>query len=278
MEEAIQKAKTVSASDDNHQLLSWTDTLAIAQQHHHTSKQIEITALKLGIIPIRYERNMGTVGIAGQLALLQARVAVVGLGGLGGWVVEALARMGVGNLVLIDADRVQESNLNRQMVALENTLGESKAVLAAEQVKNINRGIETTIYPHWATEENLPDLLQDVDIVVDALDSLSSRFALQRAAAALQIPLVHGAIAGLSGQVMTILPGDRGLAALYGEKPTIEHGLEATLGNPATTPMIVAAWQAQQVVNWITNVGELLRNRLLLLDGHSGTVDQIELG
>jgi len=95
----------------------------------------------------------------------------------------------------------------------------------------------------------------------------------------LNLPLVHGAIAGYTGEVLTIMPGDRGLRSLYGEGPWPKHGIETKLGNPAATPMIVASWQAQQVVKLIVGQHKgLLRNRMLLLDSDAGDATIIELG
>jgi molybdopterin/thiamine biosynthesis adenylyltransferase len=127
--------------------------------------------------------------------------------------------------------------------------------------------------------ENLPQLLAGADVVVDALDRLPTRLLLQEGAQALNIPMVHGSIAGFLGQVMTIFPSDPGLRGLYGEAGDLpERGLEALLGTPAATPMAVAAWEAQEVVKILTGYGEPLANRLLLMDMESGTVDLLQLG
>jgi molybdopterin/thiamine biosynthesis adenylyltransferase len=102
---------------------------------------------------------------------------------------------------------------------------------------------------------------------------------LQEGVQALDIPLVHGSIAGFLGQVMTIFPGDPGLRALYGGAGELpEQGLEAQVGTPAATPMAVAAWEAQEVVKILTGRGEPLRNRLLVMDMEAGSVDFLQLG
>jgi molybdopterin/thiamine biosynthesis adenylyltransferase len=95
----------------------------------------------------------------------------------------------------------------------------------------------------------------------------------------LSIPMVHGSIAGFLGQVMTIFPGDAGLRGLYGDAGDLpEQGLEATLGTPAATPMMVAAWEAQEVVKVLTGLGTPLAGRLLLVDMGSGSVELLQLG
>ena len=242
-------------------------------------RQIQVAALHLGIVPSRYLRNLGTIGVAGQLGLLQATAVVVGLGGLGGYVVEALARMGVGRLVLIDGDTFDDHNLNRQLLSSEATLGREKAWAACERVRTVNEAVEAVGLSETLTAENLPELLEGADVVVDALDSLRVRLVLQDGAAALGIPMVHGSIGGFLGQVMTIMPGDRGLHALYGDGTHLpEYGLEREMGTPAATPMAVAAWEAQEVIKLLTGEGELLRGRLLVLDMASGTAEILSLG
>lgn len=259
-------------------LLSLGALRQVAQQHRLTLREAELLALDHHVLPMRYERSLGTVGWDGQSKLLRATVAVVGAGGLGGWIVEGLARMGMGRLIIIDSDAVEESNLNRQLLAVEESLGQPKAKLAAARVAAVNAATEVSAHQLWADAENLPRLLAGAQVAVDALDTLPARLQLQRAAAALGIPFVHGAIAGYSGQVMTILPGDPGLFALYGEDAVPQRGIETRLGNPAATPMMVAAWQIHEVVKLIIGKGELLRHRMLLLDAESGTVDEIAIG
>jgi len=240
-------------------------------------REVEVAALRAGVVPWRYLRNLGTVGLEGQAKLLQATVAVVGLGGLGGYVVEALARMGVGRLILIDGDAFEEHNFNRQLLSAESKLGMEKAQAELQRVAEINSAVEVIDRAATLTRESLPQLLEGADVVVDALDRLPTRIVLQEGAQALGIPMVHGSIAGFLGQVMTILPGDFGLRGLYGDQNDLpEQGLEAELGTPAGTPMAVAAWEAQEVVKILLGKGELLRHRLLLMDMESGTVEILQ--
>jgi molybdopterin/thiamine biosynthesis adenylyltransferase len=241
-------------------------------------RDVELAALETDVVPWRYLRNVGTIGLEGQARLLQATVAVVGLGGLGGYVTEALARMGVGRLVLIDDDVFEEHNLNRQVLSAEARLDTPKVQAAQRRVAEINSGVEVTAHAVTLTRENLPRLLEGADVVVDGLDRLPTRLLLQEGAQALSIPMVHGSIAGFLGQVMTILPGDPGLIGLYGgESELPEQGLEAQLGTPAATPMMVAAWEAQEVMKILVGQGELLRNRLLVMDMESGAIEILQL-
>ena len=244
-----------------------------------STREVELAALEAGVAPLRYLRNLGTVGLEGQARLLQATVAVVGLGGLGGYVAEALARMGVGRLILIDGDAFEEHNLNRQLLSTEAGLGQDKVRAARERVAEVNGAVEVIYHAVVLTRENLPRLLEGADVVVDGLDRLPARLILQEGAQALGIPMVHGSIAGFLGQVMTIFPEDPGLRGLYGDPGDLpEQGLEAQLGTPAATPMAVASWEAQEVVKMLLNRGELLRHKLLVMDMESGTVEVVQLG
>ena len=250
----------------------------VAQDLGLSRREAEIAVLELGIVPRRYLRNHGTVGVEGQLALLRSRVAVIGLGGLGGYIVEGLARMGVGQLVLVDGDVFVDHNLNRQVLSQEAYLGRPKAEVAGERVRAVNPAVVVTTYVEYATRGNLTDILSGADVVVDALDRLPTRLVLQEVAARENVPMVHGAIAGGMGQVMTILPGDAGLRALYGDGPVPEQGAEAELGTPPASPMMVAAWQVHETVKLLTGKGELLRGRLLFLDATAGQIRVFDLG
>lgn len=268
---------TDEGSDKTPPSLPMAEAKRLAASQHLSLREVEIEALRRQIVPERYRRNLGTVGWEGQIALLEATVAIVGAGGLGGWIIEGLARMGVGRLIIIDGDRFEENNLNRQLGCIEATLGQAKAQVLANRVAALNQATEATAHVNWLTEENGPDLLRGAQIIVDALDALPIRLALQRIAAGLDVPMVHGAIGGHYGQVMTVLPGDRGLFALYGDDGVPEHGVETELGNPAATPMMIAAWQIQEVVKLITGQGTPLQKRILMMDALAGDVTQIEL-
>jgi molybdopterin-synthase adenylyltransferase len=242
-----------------------------------SAREVETHALKAQILPARYQRSHGTVGWSGQVKLLESTVAIVGAGGLGGWIIEALARMGVGHLVIIDGDTFAENNLNRQALCAEDNLGQRKTDAARERVAKVNSAVEATIHSVMADEASMREMLAGADVVVDALDTLPTRLILQKVAQELSIPMVHGAIGGYVGQVMTVFPGDEGLYAIYGRGDVPERGIEVQLGNPAATPMMVAAWQVQEVVKILLGVGKPLRNRLLFLDAEYGVTHILEV-
>ena len=260
-------------------IISLKTTTSIATSQGISAKEVEITALKQGIVPRRYLRNMGTIGLGGQIKLLQSIVAVVGAGGLGSTVIELLARQGIGHLIIIDNERFTEQNLNRQIMSTEENLGQYKVTVAARRVGEINSATTVTAFRKRLTRENAQNLLSSAQVVVDGLDNLPSRLAVERACRHLAIPYVYASIAGFSGQLMTIFPEDTGLSSLYGSSVNTipEQGIETKIGNPPATPAIIAALQVQEVVKIITGVGTPIRNQILLVDAREFAIDRIEL-
>jgi molybdopterin/thiamine biosynthesis adenylyltransferase len=261
-------------------VISLKTTSSISDSQGVPAREVEVTALKQGIIPCRYLRNIGTVGPDGQIKLLQSTVAVAGAGGLGSNVIELLARQGIGHMVIIDNDRFTEQNLNRQVMSTEGNLGEYKVIAAAKRVKEINSATIVTTFQKKLTEENAQKLLGGARVVVDGLDNLSSRLTVEQACRQLAIPYVYASIGGFSGQLMTIFPGDVGLSSLYGaSSDTVsEQGIETRIGNPPGTAAMIAALQVQEVVKIITGVGAPMRNQILLVDAREFAIDRIELG
>jgi molybdopterin/thiamine biosynthesis adenylyltransferase len=261
-------------------VISLKATASISDSQGVSAKEVEITALKQGIVPCRYLRNIGTVGLDGQIKLLQSSVAAVGAGGLGSTVIELLARQGIGHLIIIDNDRFTEENLNRQIMCTEGNLGESKVTVAAQRVKEIDSATTVTTFRQRLTRDNAQSLLSGVRVVVDGLDNLSSRLVVEQACRQLAIPYVYASIGGFNGQLMTIFPGDTGLSSLYGASSNMvaEQGIETRIGNPPATVAIIAALQVQEVVKIITGVGAPTRNQVLLLDARECAIDRIELG
>lgn len=269
----------VSPSGRPYSKMSFKAVQLAAAQLSCSLKEVEIKALKNGIVPERYERSLGTIGGAeGQIVLLRSRAAVVGLGGLGGLASELLARMGVGTLVLIDGDSFSESNLNRQVLATEGNIGQNKAEAAGQRIKRVNAAVETVVYKKMAKKENISFMLRGCNVALDCLDNLQTRFLLQESCQQLGIPLVHGAIAQFYGQVSTILPGEPGLKAIYKSYEIgKDKGIERALGNPSTTPALVSAWQVQEAIKVLLNNEALIRNRLLFIDTLHGGTETIQL-
>lgn len=212
----------------------------------------------------RYKRNISSLSIEENERLKEFRVCVIGCGGLGGYIIEMLARLGIGHLTLVDYDVFEESNLNRQILCKEDLIGISKAEVARDRIKDINSDVDITFIKEKLKEENCKDIIKNHNIVVDGLDSISSRFVLQNACDDLNIPMVHGAIGGWFGQVCTIYPGDKTLSYIY--KNDADNGIEKSLGNPAFTPANIASIQVGEVIKVLLNKGSTLRNKLLRVD------------
>jgi molybdopterin/thiamine biosynthesis adenylyltransferase len=250
----------------------------IASKTNTASREIEITCLEHGVVPARYLRNIGTIGIEGQIKLLRSTVAVCGVGGLGGTMIELLARQGIGHLVIIDKGRFVESNLNRQIIATEGDLRKSKVRAAADRVKKINSAVVVTPINKTINSQTVTGFIRNAGVVLDGLDNFMTRQIVANACNKLKIPFVHGAIAGFCGQLMTVLPGDTGLKAICDISGTESGcGVETLTGNPAATPAVIAAWEVQEAIKIITGIGDLIRDRLIFLDFLDNTFDQILL-
>lgn len=223
----------------------------------------------------RYKRNISSLSQEESDKLRDFKVCVVGCGGLGGYIIEMLARLGIGYITAVDYDKFEESNLNRQILSKESLLGNSKSKAAKDRVKEINSDVLVNIIDEKLSDINCLDIIKDHDIVVDALDSIKTRFILQEKCEELNIPLVHGAIGGWFGQVSTIFPGDNILDIVY--KNNQDKGIENTLGNPSFIPANIASVQVSEVIKVLLNKGSILRNKLLIVDLLNNDYDIIKI-
>jgi molybdopterin/thiamine biosynthesis adenylyltransferase len=209
-------------------------------------KEIEKSALARGIIPIRYDRNIGSLGIDGQIRLLDACVLVIGLGGLGGFLIEHLARLGLGTIRAADPESFDETNLNRQILAEEETLGQEKASVAAKHIAAVNPAVRFEAFP--TSFDDLPrHAWTDNDVVFDCLDDIPARSRLAERCAEHRVPMIHAAIAGWSCQVAVIRPGDNTLEKIY-RLHKDPAGIEKQTGNLPFTAATAAALMAARAV------------------------------
>lgn len=212
----------------------------------------------------RYVRNHTCIGEVNQEKLKAASVCVLGCGGLGGYIIEMLVRLGVGRITVVDGDVFDETNLNRQLLSNEDNIGQSKANQAAIQMHKINSDVEVKPISKFVTKENGYEILKGHHIVVDALDDIKVRKDVCALCSEMGIPYVYGAIAGWYGQVATIYPGDHTLDILY--QSTVTKGKEIELGNPSFTPATIASVQVAEVVKLITGKGQVLRHAFMHMD------------
>lgn len=272
------KEEAINPSGKKYYSISIKQTKEITCKFQTNSRDVEILALQNNIIPERYQRNLGVISPSEQAKLLQSKVVIIGAGGLGGTVLELLARMGIGKLIIADKDIIVDSNLNRQILSTETNLGQNKTEVAIKRVEEINSFIEIVGHSVFINSDNVGKIIEGAEVVVDALDNLPSRFVLQKACRDLKIPLVHGAIAGFNGQLTTIFPEDKGLELIYGSNKDLpEHGSEVELGAPTVTPALIASLEAQEVIKILLKRGKLFRNRLLYLDIEEGTMEILNL-
>lgn len=166
----------------------------------------------------RYERNIPALTEAECDLLRSKKVLVVGCGGLGGYILEHLARIGIGSIRCVDGDRFDRSNLNRQLLCTEETLGKYKAGVAAARLANIvDPSVSVDAVCAFLDDTNVDTLIDGCDVVIDALDNIPARKLLAKACEKAGIPYVYGAISGWVAQAALSLPGDKLVETLYPE-------------------------------------------------------------
>ena len=216
----------------------------------------------------RYERQILYTGFGekGQKRLKQSHVVVAGLGGLGCCASLYLTCSGVGHITLIDCDRVELSNLNRQVLHCEEDIGDEKPFSAAQKLAKLNSAIEVTPVFKKITEHNARELIKGADLVIDGMDNLQTRFILNKACVAEGIPFIHGAVQGLFGEVTTILPGKTPcLACIFPEVPQ----RRSTIPVFGVTPALIAILQVTEAIKLLAEFGSLLTGKMLYFNGET---------
>ena len=216
----------------------------------------------------RYQRTMAIDGFGeeAQGRLKAATVCCIGAGGLGGPVLQYLAASGVGRLIVVDDDVVEERNLQRQTLYGNATLGAPKADSAAARLADLNPLVEVIPVPLRVTQETAEEILGDCDVVVDAVDNLPTRLVVARTCQRLDLPLVFGAVQAVNGQV-TVLWERHGLALsdLFPDPPRrCPTASEVGVLGPMTG--WVGSVMATEVVKLLTGVGEPLLGRVMYID------------
>lgn len=221
----------------------------------------------------RYDRQIMIRGLGekGQEKLKRAKVIVAGSGGLGSPISIYLAAAGVGTIRIVDHDRVELSNLNRQVLHWDRDIGRNKVDSAAEKLSQLNQSVKIEAVEETISEANISQLVAGFDLIVDAMDNLPTRYLLNKAAIENNIPFVHGAVYGLEGRAMTIIPGKTAcLRCVY--RGLIPQEKFPVIG---VTPAVIGCIQATEVIKYITGIGKLLTNRLLVYDGLNMTFTEL---
>lgn len=221
----------------------------------------------------RYQKHilLPEIGIEGQLKLKNAKVLVIGAGGLGCPVLLYLMSAGVGNIGIVDDDVVSLSNLQRQVLYTTDTVGKPKAEVAREKLLAVNPEVQITTYPLRFSLKNAPDLLKGYDLVMDCTDNLYTRYAINDTCIRADKPFIYGSIHRFEGQVAlfnwTDKSGNKGPSyrCLFPE-PATEAPNCSEVGVIGVLPGIIGTYQAMEAIKVITGIGQPLSGKLLLID------------
>ncbi|MDM7935170.1 MAG: HesA/MoeB/ThiF family protein [Methanothrix sp.] len=221
----------------------------------------------------RYDRQIKLFGAVGQEKLKRSKVFIAGAGGLGSPISIYLAAAGVGNILIVDRDVVEPSNLNRQILHWEKDVGKKKALSAQEKLSGMNSDITVKALSEPLDEENASSLVGGADLIIDAMDNFPTRYLLNKVAVEKRVPFIHGAISGFHGQATTVLPGETAcLRCIFRQAPP-----PATFPVVGVTPGIIGLIQATEAIKYLTGRGELLANKLLLWDGLIPSLETIDV-
>lgn len=224
----------------------------------------------------RYRRQIiiPEIGEEGQKKLKQAKVLVVGCGGLGSVITFYLAAMGIGEIRIVDKDRVELSNLNRQIIHFTDDIGKKKVESAIEKLCRLNPNVKIEGI-HLEFDETIgEEIARDSNVIADALDNLRTRRVLNRISQRLRIPYVYGGVDGLNGMITTFVPGE---TACFECVFPFEKKSKEEIGVVGPLPGIIASLQALEVLKLILGMEGVLKNRLLFFSGYDMRFSEIRL-
>lgn len=223
----------------------------------------------------RFSANEGSFSKEELKKIYNTKIAVIGCGGLGGYIIQELVQFGIRELVIVDGDKFETTNLNRQLYCTEDTIGISKTAQAKKSAEKINSAIKITAYNKKLNEENGIEILKNCDIIIDGVDSIQTRFVINSLAGQLGIPYVCCSVAGFYGQITSIFPKDDTLARLY-DKNT-DTGIEKKTGNFSFPVAVIASIGVSQVIKIIIGRGHILKDQVLIIDLLSNEFKKISL-
>jgi molybdopterin/thiamine biosynthesis adenylyltransferase len=229
----------------------------------------------------RYSRHIALqeVGKAGQEKLLSSKVLLIGTGGLGSPVAYYLAAAGVGKIGILDSDRVDLSNLNRQILYKTKDLGKIKVEQAKTQLAELNPDVSVQVYHEWFNQDNAEKICSGYDVIVDCLDNFAARFVLNDVCLKLNIPMVHAGVYKYFGQTLTVIPGQGPcLRCIYPDGEMLDQAPScATDGLIGVIPGVLGTLQVMEVIKLLLGIGEANKDCLLYFDGLSLGFDRIKL-
>lgn len=216
----------------------------------------------------RYARHLslGEIGEAGQERLLAGRVLVVGAGGLGSPAALYLAAAGIGTIGLMYGDRVEISNLQRQLLHATPDVGRAKVDSAAEKLMALNSDVTVQKYAERLTADNAGNILKTYDFVIDATDNGASKFLIADVCQAAQKPYSHAGIQQFRGQTLTVLPGRTACLRCAFDVPPSEDASSVPRGPLGAVPGVIGAIQATEAIKYLLGIGKLLVNTWLIYD------------
>ncbi len=228
----------------------------------------------------RYSRQivLDEIGYEGQLKIRGGRVCIVGLGGLGSPIALQLASMGVGSLRIVDMDVVEMSNLHRQILYNTGDIGYSKAEVAEAKLKALNPGLKIEALTVAANQDSVKDLVKGVDVVVDGLDSIETRYVLNRACVEAGVPFVYGAAIETIGSATTILPRETPCIECFA--PNLEDEQLPKCGTEGVHPSVltvIGSIQVSEAIRILTGKKPNLAGRLVYFDVRDLAFDQVEI-
>lgn len=231
---------------------------------------------------LRYSRHLllEEIDVAGQEKLLQSHVLVVGAGGLGSAAAPYLVAAGIGHITLIDHDSVELTNLQRQIMHTEESIGKTKVASGKQFLQSLNSCIHIETIAAKVTAALLDELLPSVDVVLDCTDNFSTRHMINARCVANQTPLVSGSALRFDGQISVFDPRNLAspcYACIFSPEESFEEISCASMGIFSPLVGIIGAMQAAQALQLIIGFGEPLVGRMLLWNGHNTKIDEIRI-
>lgn len=228
---------------------------------------------------MRYSRHILLEGFGkeGQQKLSQSKVLIIGAGGLGSPNALYLAAAGVGTIGIADADVVSLSNLQRQVIHFTEDINKPKVESAAEKMQRINPDVNVITHPCFLTEDNALEMMADYDFILDCTDSFASKYLINDACLLAGKPFCAGGVVKYGAQVMTHVPGSACYRCLFPEPPA-ENEVEtcSTVGVLGSVVGIMGSIQATEAIKYLTGIGELLTDKLLMVDALTMTFNTMQ--